>query len=233
MKIQVQKSEERGKADIGWLNSRFSFSFSNYYNPRRMGFGKLRVLNDDIIAPGTGFGAHSHDNMEIISIVLEGELEHKDNTGGGGVLKPGDIQVISAGSGVVHSEFNHSKKNKGKFLQIWIETKEEDFEPRYDSATFNFQQNELKEIVSGEKNKGTLYIHQNAKLSLGKFDKNNQTKYSLSKGNGVFIFVIEGKLEVEGERLGKRDSIEIAEIGSVNIKTLDNSYFMIIEVPMN
>ena len=136
MKIEVHKAEERGTSEHGWLHSKHSFSFADYYNPEKMGFGKLRVLNDDIVDPGQGFGTHHHDNMEIVSIVLEGSLEHKDNAGNHGVIKTGDIQRISAGSGITHSEYNHSKKEKVNFLQIWIETKEHNIKPSYEQKNF-------------------------------------------------------------------------------------------------
>src|SRR3989344_3753779 len=172
MKIKIQHSSERGSTELGWLHSRHSFSFGNYYNPRRMNFGFLRVLNDDIVEPGKGFGMHFHDNMEIISIVLEGALEHKDSMGNHGVIKAGEVQRISAGTGISHSEFNHSYKEKVHFLQVWIEPKETSLRPNYEQKRFDLKNNKLTTIVSGSKNKNTTYINQDAYFLIGNFDKN-------------------------------------------------------------
>src|SRR3989344_9226327 len=191
MRIEFHKAELRGKGDAGWLHSRFSFSFSDYYNPKRMGFGKLRVLNDDIIEPGQGFGAHSHANMEIITIVTEGELEHKDSTGVKEVIKTGEIQVMSAGKGIIHSEYNHSTQKQVKLFQIWIETKKKNLPPRHDKKTYQLPKNELTTVVSEIQKDNLLSINQNAKISLGKFEVEKKLEYAISENNGVFIFVIE------------------------------------------
>ncbi|MBI5224882.1 pirin family protein [Candidatus Micrarchaeota archaeon] len=232
MKIQIHKSEERGRSDLEWLHSRFSFSFANYRNPRRMGFGALRVLNDDVVEPGMGFGAHEHDNMEIISIPLEGELAHKDSTGDEDVIGVGDISVMSAGTGVIHSEFNPSETNQAKFFQIWIQTKERDIEPRHDRKNFELLENALELVVSGEKSDSSLLIYQDAKIYLGKFAKGKKIKHEIGAGMGVFIMSIEGKITVEGKKLDKRDSIEISDAKEIIIEALDKSYFILIEVPM-
>src|SRR3989344_7378287 len=192
MKINTQKSEYRGATEIGWLHSRHSFSFGNYYNPKRMGFGLLRVLNDDIVEPGKGFGAHHHDNMETISIVIEGALEHKDSMNNHGVIKSREVQRISAGSGISHSEFNHSGKEKVHFLQIWVEPKEMGLKPGYEQKNFSkIKKNELAEIVSGNKNGKSIYIHQDAYFSIGYFDNGKEINYKLKNdGNGIFVFAI-------------------------------------------
>ena len=229
MKIEVHRAEERGTAKHGWLHSKHSFSFADYYNPEKMGFGKLRVLNDDIVDPGQGFGTHHHDNMEIVSIVLEGSLEHKDNAGNHGVIKTGDIQRISAGSGITHSEYNHSKKEKVNFLQIWIETKEHNIKPSYEQK--NFKDNEFKLVISGNKKDNVLFINQNAFFSLGYLD--DKIEYKLKeKNNGVYIFVIKGNVSIEGKQLKDRDAIGISEVDKINIKAKD-SKILLIEVPMN
>ena len=230
MKKEIHRSEQRGASDLGWLHSRFSFSFADYYNPKRKGFGTLLVMNDDIIEPSKGFGAHEHDNMEIISIPVYGELAHKDNTGVQEIVKEDEIQVMSAGSGIIHSEYNASKTKKANFFQIWIATKEGNIKPRHDKKSFKIEKNSLQTVVSGYKDANTLYIHQNAKITIGKYDKEKETTYKITKGNGVFIFVIEGTLNVEGDTIRKRDSIEISETNNITITTITDSHFMIIEV---
>jgi len=232
VKKEIHKSEERGNSDLGWLHSRFSFSFEDYHNPKRRGFGKLRVFNDDIVEPGSGFGSHPHSNMEIISIPTEGELSHKDSTGAEEVIKPGDVQVMSAGSGVVHSEYNSSTNKQAKFFQLWIETRKQNIKPRHDKKTFKLNKNSLRLVVSGTKNNDSLYIEQNAKVYLGKFNKNKEITYKIATGDGVLVFLIKGILTVEGDRLSERDSIEISETDQITLRTIDNSYFMIVEVPM-
>jgi len=232
MKKQVHRSKERGKSDLGWLHSRFSFSFADYYNPKRTGFGKLLVFNDDTIKPGKGFGLHPHKNMEIITLVTEGELAHKDSTGAEEVLKPGEVQVMSAGSGIAHSEYNLSFIHTLKLFQIWIETKEKNIKPRHDKKWCMFSKNTLQLIVSGTKGSDSLYIHQKAKMYLGKFEGGKEIKYQIGNGKGVFIFVIEGTLNVKGTILKMRDSIEMSEADHITLKTVHASYFMIIEVPM-
>ena len=228
MKKEIYKAEERGKADHGWLQSRFSFSFADYHDPSRMGFGKLRVLNDDIIAPDGGFGMHPHDNMEIVTIILQGALEHEDDMGNKGIIKRGEVQRISAGSGITHSEVNASKE-KTNLLQIWIETKEQDIKPSYEQNRYEVKKNEIKTIVSGKKIKNTLYIHQDAYFSIGKFEKNKSTEYTL-KTKMAYIFVIEGNVEIEDEPLSRRDAIGISETDKINITAKENSEFLIIEI---
>ena len=190
---ELHKSTDRGIGDLAWLKSRFSFSFARYYNPDRRGYGKIRVLNDDIIEPDRGFGMHPHEDMEIITIVTKGVLEHKDNTGNSGLLRSGEVQVMSAGSGIMHSEINHSKTDRLELFQIWIETKEKGIDPGYDQREVVIRDNKLELVVSGDKNDDRLYIHQDAKISLGRFEKGESFEYEVGNGkNGVFIFVIEG-----------------------------------------
>lgn len=224
MKI-IHRSEERGENKIDWLDSKFSFSFANYYDPNKMGFGKLKVLNDDIFHGGGGFPNHPHKNMEIITIVTEGVLEHQDSSGGKGVCKVGDIQVMSAGSGIVHSEINHSSKEDLKLFQIWIETKEKDIKPRYEQKYFDIEKNKIIVVASGF-NEG-LYIHQDAKVCLGDIDK--EIEYKVLEGNGVYFFVVNGNFEVDGEKLKNRDAIGIDK----NIKIKGNGRFILIEVPLD
>lgn len=236
MKKTIHKAETRGHADHGWLNANHSFSFANYYNPERIRFGTLRVLNDDIVQPGMGFGTHPHDNMEIVTIPLKGELAHKDSTGGKGVIKVNEIQAMSAGSGLTHSEFNNSKTEEVNLLQIWVFPKEKNIEPRYDQKTFNPEdrKNNFKTVVSPDKNEGTLLINQNAYFSLGNIDEGKTLTYDIKlKKNGLYIFLIEGEIEIDGEKLGKRDAIGLEELDSVTMKANKNSEVLLIEVPMN
>ncbi|MGK0209493.1 MAG: redox-sensitive bicupin YhaK (pirin superfamily), partial [Patescibacteria group bacterium] len=192
MKKTIQRSNERGDANHGWLHARFSFSFSEYYNPKRMGFGKIRVLNDDTIAPGKGFGAHPHDNMEIISIPTEGQLAHKDNTGAQEVIIPGQIQVMSAGSGIIHSEYNYSNKEETRLFQIWIETNKINADPRHITKTLDLGKNKLTKVVSGDKEEDTAFIYQDASISLGNFDTETTIEVKPKKERGTFIMIIEG-----------------------------------------
>lgn len=229
MDINIIKSEERGKASIPWLKGYHSFSFGNYYNPTRMGFGKLIVFNDDIIAAENGFPMHPHDNAEVISIILEGELEHKDSMGSKGVIKEGDVQIMSTGTGIMHSEMNNSTKPT-HILQIWLEPKEFDIEPRYDQKSFKLEKNVLTKIVSGEKT-APLTINQDAFFFLGDFEKNSVNYDLQNSTNGIYLFVINGNLTLEGEELGKGDSAEVTEIKSINLEIKDNSKFLIIETP--
>lgn len=235
MKYIIHRSEERGKANYGWLDTKYSFSFARYYDPDKMGFGLLRVLNDDIVLPDSGFGTHPHDNMEIISIILDGQLQHKDSMGNGSVIKKYEVQVMSAGSGVTHSEFNPSKTEKVNLLQIWIYPKEENITPRYDQKSFPKEErkNNLVTVVSGFNENGSLYIHQNAEIKLGYFDKGNKIKYNIREGNGVYLFVIDGHLKVGNEDLFKRDAIGIYDAVEFEIDVIESSEFVLLEVPMS
>uniref|UniRef100_A0A832G8E2 Pirin family protein n=1 Tax=Ignavibacterium album TaxID=591197 RepID=A0A832G8E2_9BACT len=235
MKYLIHRSEERGKANYGWLDTRYSFSFSRYYDPEKMGFGLLRVLNDDVVHPATGFGTHPHDNMEIITIILDGQLEHKDSMGNGSVISKDEVQVMSAGSGVTHSEFNPSKTDKVSLLQIWIYPKEENIKPRYDQKSFPKEErkNKLVTVASGFNENGSLYIHQNAEIKLGYFEKPDIIKYTVRNGNGVYLFVIDGQIKTGDEELFRRDAIGIYDTDEFEIEVVDNAEFVLLEVPMN
>lgn len=228
----VHKARDRGKSELGWLSSRFSFSFADYSNPLRTGFGKLLVLNDDVIAPGKGFGAHQHENMEIITLVTKGELEHKDSLGNIEVLHVGEMQVMSAGRGITHSEYNHSKTKPLELFQLWIETSRPEITPRHETKKINLKDGELTRVVSGNKNDKIIFINQNAIISLGKFNEEQKINYSLGNNNGLFIFVIEGNVKVDGEKLSRRDSIEISDTSNVAIHAMQGTYLMVVEVDL-
>ena len=232
----LHKAETRGHANHGWLDRHHTFSFANYYNPERMNFGALRVLNDDRIDPGMGFGKHPHDNMEIISIPLSGDLEHKDSMGNVAVIKSGDIQVMSAGTGITHSEFNKNTDREGKFLQIWVIPNQHNVKPRYDQITLNLQDrhNKLQQIVSPNPDNEGVWIHQNAWFYLGVFDKDFVVEYPVKmSGNGVYAFVINGQFTIENIDLNLRDGLGITDTSSFTIKsTTQDSEILIMEVPM-
>jgi len=235
MKTVIHKAESRGFFDHGWLKTFHSFSFANYYDPGRMGFGVLRVLNDDTLAPGEGFGMHPHDNMEIITIPLEGELSHRDSMGNSSVIKSGEVQVMSAGSGVRHSEFNASGNEPVSLLQIWLYPNKRNVTPRYDQAIFDKKamQNNLIQIVSPIKSKTGVWIHQNAWFHSGNLDKESNHVYVLKSENaGVYIFVIEGRIETGNTILYRRDGMGISEIASFQIKVLEEARILLMEVPM-
>ncbi len=231
----LHKAETRGNANHGWLHSRHTFSFANYHNPERMHFGVLRVLNDDVVSGGMGFGTHPHDNMEIISIPLEGDLEHKDSMGNTTVIKNGDIQVMSAGTGVRHSEYNHSKKDPVKFLQIWLFPNKKNVKPRYDQLSLKTEdrKNTFQQILSPNQDDEGVWIHQNAWFHLADFDKGTQKEYTLkSKTNGLYVFNLKGEISVNGQKLESRDGFGIWEADKVSIQATENSEFLLMEVPM-
>ena len=234
MQITIHKANTRGNVNMDWLNANHSFSFGQWYNPERVHFGKLRVLNDDIVKAGTGFGKHPHDNMEIITIPLQGALQHNDSTGGNGVIKKNDVQVMSAGSGIEHSEFNHSKIEDINLLQLWIFTNNKNATPRYDQKTFNInnRHNKFQTIVAPFGNEG-LWIYQDAWLSLGNFDNTIASTYTINKtGNGVYIFVIEGEVEIDGNILSKRDAMGVWDTNEIIITTNLAAEVLLVEVPM-
>lgn len=236
MRSVVHRSEERGKADFGWLQARQSFSFGRYFDPEKIHFGALRVLNDDYIAGGRGFDTHSHDNMEIVTIPLEGSLRHKDSMGHEAVIRPGDIQVMSAGTGISHSEFNHLSDQPCKLLQLWMFPREKGVEPRYGDLALNWEnkKNELIQIISPNPgdDEGS-WVHQDAWLHLGKFDVDQKLTYQIKKEtNGVYVFVIEGEIQIGSERLERRDAIGIWEDKDVEIEIKADSHLLLIDVPM-
>ena len=235
-KTILHTADSRGKANHGWLNSFHSFSFASYYNPDKMNFGVLRVLNDDTVAAGMGFGTHPHDNMEIISIPLEGDLQHQDNMGNTTVIKKGDIQVMSAGTGIAHSEFNKNKDAQVKFLQIWVIPNKQNVTPRYDQITLNQEDrhNKLQQILSPHPEDAGVWIHQDAWFNLATMDNNFSLDYTFNKAeNGVYAFVLEGAFEIEGVQLHKRDALGIWDTNSISIKSLaQDAEILLMEVPM-
>ena len=231
----LHKANTRGNANHGWLNAFHSFSFGSWYNPERVQFGTLRVLNDDTIAAGMGFGEHPHDNMEIITIPLEGDLAHKDSMGNAETIKTGDIQVMSAGTGVRHSEFNPNADLQTKLFQIWLFPKTRNVEPRYQQITLDksLQKNDFAQIVSPNTDDEGVWIHQDAWFYLSDFDQNFSKKLSLKKeGNGFYIMNIEGEIEVNGEKLAQRDAIGIWETAEIEIKANTKAKFLVMEIPM-
>jgi redox-sensitive bicupin YhaK (pirin superfamily) len=232
----------RGHANHGWLDSNFSFSFANYYNPERMHFGALRVLNDDIIAGGMGFGTHPHDNMEIVSIGIEGDLEHKDSMGNTQVIASTDVQIMSAGTGVQHSERNKNAHEQARFLQIWVFPKYRNIKPRYDQRTFPIaaRRNKLLTVVAPDSAVSPiselmpLKMNQDAWFSLGSLDAKTQQIYTLNKKeNGVYAFIIEGSATVNGQKLDRRDALGLSNISQLTIETIENTEILLMEVPMN
>ncbi|MBA4317525.1 MAG: hypothetical protein C0412_03905 [Flavobacterium sp.] len=237
MTTKLFEANSRGKADFGWLKANFSFSFGNYYNPERVQFGMLRVLNDDTIDGGTGFGTHPHDNMEIITIPLEGGLKHKDSMGNEGVIRFGEVQVMSAGTGVQHSEMNASKKERAKTLQLWVFPDKEDVTPRYDQKSFDIENqiNTFVNIVSPkDKNDGNaLWVHQQTFFNLGIFENNTTITYKVNiPENGVYLFLIEGEIEVDNQILKPRDAMGIIDFDQFEIKINSKAKILLVEVPM-
>jgi quercetin 2,3-dioxygenase len=237
MKTIIHKSETRGHASHGWLEANHSFSFGGYHHPERNHFGALRVLNDDKIAPSMGFGKHPHNNMEIITIPLEGILQHKDSMGNVSQIKAGEVQVMSAGTGIYHSEHNKSQTEDLKLLQIWIIPNQRNVVPRYGEMEYDLSSNlnQLIQIVSPNETDEGLWIHQNAWFHLGQFDNDFSFIYSLKdKKNGVYLFVIEGSFDLDSIELHKRDGLAISETDELKIKSTSNqSKILLIEVPLS
>jgi len=231
----LHKANTRGNANHGWLNAFHSFSFGSWYNPERVQFGTLRVLNDDTIAAGMGFGTHPHDNMEIITIPLEGDLAHKDSMGNSATIKTGDVQVMSAGTGIQHSEFNPNPDLQTKLFQIWLFPKTRNVEPRYQQITLDksLEKNDFAQILSPNETDEGVWIHQDAWFYLSDFDKDFSKKLSLKKdGNGFYIMNIEGEIEVNGEKIEQRDAIGIWETSELEIKANSAAKFLVMEIPM-
>lgn len=236
MNTVLHKASTRGHARHGWLDSYHTFSFANYYNPDRIQFGVLRVINDDTVDAGQGFGTHPHENMEIISIPLEGELEHKDSMGNVARIKAGDIQVMSAGTGVYHSEYNKNHDKTVQFLQIWVIPNQQQVEPRYDQISIAdiSKENQFNQILSPNANDQGVWIHQDAWFNLGQFTLATDCQYQLhSKDNGVYAFVIEGNAVIENQELQKRDGFGVWGADTISIKADKNSKILLMEVPMN
>ena len=232
----LHKASTRGVADHGWLKSHHTFSFANYYNPERMHFGVLRVLNDDFVAPGMGFGTHPHDNMEIISIPLEGDLEHKDSMGNITVIRNGDIQVMSAGTGIQHSEYNKNSDHPVKFLQIWLYPNKRNVQPRYDQLTLKREarKNKFQQVLSPNKDEEGVWIYQDAWFHLAEFDTNTKLPYKLKKpGNGIYIFVLSGEITIENIDLSARDGLGIWDSTELLFHSKSKSEVLVMEVPMS
>ncbi len=228
-------SETRGFADHGWLKSHHTFSFANYYNPERMGFGALRVINDDSVAAGNGFGTHPHRDMEIISIPLEGTLKHQDSEGNKGLIKKGEVQIMSAGTGIAHSENNASEIEDVKFLQIWVMPKIMSVKPRYEQKAFSEmdRKNKWSTVVSNDGREGSVTINQDAFFSLTDLDAGKNLDYKLKiKGNGAYVFVLNGKVDVEGVTLNSRDGLALKDLSSLNLRALENTSLLLMEVPV-
>jgi redox-sensitive bicupin YhaK (pirin superfamily) len=231
----LHKANSRGHSNLGWLNSYHTFSFANYYNADRIHFGALRVLNDDTVAEGMGFGKHPHDNMEIISIPLHGDLEHKDSMGNTTVIKSGDVQVMSAGTGIFHSEYNKNKDKNVSFLQIWVIPNKQSVTPRYDQITIKDieKSNEFYQILSPNKDDQGVWIHQDAWFHMGNFDSGKSATYKLRKeGNGVYVFILDGNVEVNGQKLSSRDGYGLWNVKEINMKSETASNVLLMEVPM-
>jgi redox-sensitive bicupin YhaK (pirin superfamily) len=236
MKTVLHKADTRGHANHGWLDSHHSFSFANYHNPERMHFGVLRVLNDDIVDASRGFSRHPHDNMEIISIPLEGDLEHQDSIGNTGVIKQGDVQVMSAGTGIYHSEKNKNHDKAVKFLQIWLFPNTKNVKPRYDQITLKDQniKNKLYQILSPNPKDDGVWIHQNAWFHWGNLNKGFEENYTVkAKGNGVYAFVLEGEITIAGQKLSRRDGFGIWDTEKINISADSNAKVLLMDVPMS
>lgn len=236
MNAIIHRADSRGSADHGWLKSRHTFSFANYYNPERMHFGVLRVLNDDHVEGGMGFGTHPHKDMEIISIPLSGDLEHKDSMGNAQVIRQGDVQVMSAGTGVRHSEYNKNAHDPVQFLQIWVFPRKKHVEPRYDQITLDEQkmENQFLQVLSPNADDEGVWIHQDAWFHLGDFKSGQQAEYQLKKqGNGVYVFLIEGSANVSGNDLNRRDGAGITGAEKLDFSFSEDARILLMEVPMN
>ena len=236
MKAVLFKAADRGSADYGWLKPNYYFSFAQYHNPEKVHFGLLRVLNDDFVAGGGGFPTHPHDNMEIVTIPFTGALHHKDSTGGNGVIKAGDIQIMSAGTGVQHSEFNASKTEPVTLFQVWVFPKERNIKPRYDQRNFDVSDrvNKWQTVVSPLDSDKALWINQDARFALTNLDAGKEISYSTAfKENGVFLVVINGSVQVDDKQLSKRDALGISETDSFSIAASADAELLAIEIPMN
>lgn len=231
----LHQAGTRGKADHGWLKSFHTFSFAGYFNPERVQFGALRVLNDDEVDGGRGFGEHPHDNMEIISIALEGELQHQDSMGNVATIAPGEIQVMSAGTGIYHTEYNKDKSKPVKFLQIWVFPNQRNVSPRYDQQKINTAANQggLTQVLSPDPEDDGVWIYQNAWFNMGKLNAGDAAAYQVhQEGNGTYIFVLEGEIRIGAQVLSRRDGYGIWDTSGFEITALTSAEFLLMEVPM-
>jgi hypothetical protein len=236
MKKTLHKADTRGVAEHGWLSSRHTFSFAEYHDPERMRFGLLRVLNDDVVQPSMGFGTHPHENMEIISIPLVGELRHQDSMGNTQIITAGEVQIMSAGTGITHSEYNGSESEIVNFLQIWVLPEDRDLEPRYDQKLFSAdeRQGRLQNIVSPDKNDSGVWINQQAWFWLGDFKAGQSDTYTIKRsGNGAYCFVLEGVVTVAGEQLERRDGIGADGTATVDVEATEDCQLLVMDVPMS
>ncbi len=228
--LKIYPADSRGGADYGWLKTSYSFSFAEYYDPERMGFGALRVVNDDFIAPGAGFPTHPHQNMEIITFVVKGSLAHKDDTGGNGKTSYGEVQVMSAGTGVLHSEFNASDTEPAELFQIWIEPNQYHVHPRYQQGRIDL--NKEESLLVGPKEKADLWIYQNAYITYVQKQEEQYTYQMNNEENGLFVLVIEGDVVIQNQKLGHRDAVEITNEKAITFNILSAAQILCIEVPM-
>lgn len=237
----ITRAHERGVSEHGWLSSRFSFSFADYYNPKQMGFGALRVINDDSIAPNTGFDMHGHRDMEIITIVLDGEVTHEDSMGNKKKVEAGEVQIMSAGTGVTHSEHNRNPMFALKLFQIWIFPHTRGFAPRYAQKKFVFQENTMEVVVEGVpfgvlpdswESSDVLKIVQDAQISIGKYSTDKEFQLEIPEGSGVYILVIDGSFEIAGTLLESRDAVAISEVSTLSGKSIQSGSILVIQVPM-
>lgn len=236
MKTTFHPANKRGHANHGWLDTHHSFSFASYFDPNNMNFGALRVLNDDVVAPNMGFGTHPHENMEIVSIPLSGDLEHQDNMGNKSIIKSGEIQVMSAGTGVQHSEKNKNTDLPVNFLQIWVFPNKKDVQPRYDQQKIDSEKihNQFGQILSPNPDDDGVWIHQNAWFYLGRFDETLQKKFNLKDAkNGVYIFILKGKAQIENQVLNQKDAFGIWETKEFQMHIEAKSEILMMEVPMD
>jgi redox-sensitive bicupin YhaK (pirin superfamily) len=236
MEMIFHKASERGFADHGWLKAHHSFSFANWYQPDRVNFGALRVLNDDLVAPGMGFGMHPHDNMEIITIPLSGRIAHKDSMGNAAEIVAGEIQVMSAGTGVLHSEFNPSETEQLSLFQIWIFPDKRNVTPRYDQVNYEklLIEDRFTLLVSNQEDQAPVWIHQDAKISIGSFRENQRISYEMdSPQNGVYLMLIEGQIKIGEQLLNKRDAIGVWNTKEIGFDTTSASKVLAIEIPMS
>ena len=231
--LELRKSNERGKANHGWLDSHHSFSFGYYYDPDHTGFGPLLVINEDRVAPGRGFGDHGHRDMEIISYVLDGALEHRDSMGNGSVLRYGDVQRMSAGTGVVHSEYNHSRSDLVHFLQIWIEPNVQGIAPGYEEKHFDTasKQGRLRLIASADGRDGSVLIHQDASLYASLLDGSDRVELALAPGRAAYVHLVRGKLTVNGMPLTTGDALKISDERAVILEQADQAEVLLFDLP--
>ncbi len=232
----IHRADTRGGAEYGWLKANFSFSFGGWQNKERQGFGALRVMNDDFIQPSGGFPMHPHDNFEIVTVPLSGVIEHKDSLGNGGQISANEVQIMSAGSGIRHSEYNASDKDLLNVIQVWVQPKKQNITPRYEQRKFKPEdrRNQFKTVVSPEDNDGAVWINQDAWFTLGNFSSGRKEKYSIKRSlNGVYMFVIGGKIRVAGEILDKRDAIGIYNTNWFEIEMLEDAELLLLDVPIS